>query len=128
MIIARRPMIKTATDIGCFPSPTSYRNCALAIAFTIAQPIWFRRLTNAITLAGYQPKEYLGITMSLRPSFGPKVAMRAGGIEPMMLKNKMQRNESHHPRSNSEGSRLPVTIVATSILTPMKIVKRSLGD
>ena len=67
------------------------------------------------------------MTMVRNPSFGPKVAMSAGGIDPMMLKNKSVAKESHHPSSKSAGPRVPNASVATPTLTLIKMVKRSLG-
>ena len=82
----------------------------------MAQPIWLRKLRAAMNLAGhlfyheqdppqrilmcttYHPNEYLGKTIVLRPNFGPQVAISAGGMDPMILKNRRVTNESHQPK------------------------------
>jgi hypothetical protein len=41
--------------------------------------------------------------------------MYAGGIMPIILKNRMVKNESHQPRKNKLGPRVPVFISAILI-------------
>jgi len=48
--------------------------------------------------------------MARRPILGPKVAMYAGGIMPIILKKRMVKNESHQPRKNKLGPRVPGVI------------------
>ena len=45
--------------------------------------------------------------MARRPILGPKVAIYAGGIIPIKLKKKIVKKESHHPRKNRPGPRVP---------------------
>jgi len=62
--------------------------------------------------------------MARRPILGPKVAMYAGGIMPIILKNRMVKNESHQPRKNKLGPRVPGVI---SVM-PVKFLPRENVD
>jgi len=77
--------------------------------------------THAKNMAPYQPKVKRVKEMVRRPVLGPKVAMYAGGIMPIKLKNKIVRNESHQPMNHSCGPRVPrekvLTVKLADILT-----------
>lgn len=82
---------------------------------------------KATSFAGHQPKEYLLTTIVLNPSFGPNVAMSAGGSAPTILKNRRLRNESHHPSAKRLGPRVPNASVAVQTFALMKSVNISNG-
>jgi hypothetical protein len=70
-------------------------------------------LTQARSMAPYQPNEYRVNVMVRSPVKGPKVAIYAGAIIPRRLKNKMVRKESHQPMKNNPGPKVPSAKVLT---------------
>src|SRR5271154_5775160 len=65
--------------------------------------------------------------MVRRPSLGPSVAMSAGGIAPIILKKRRQRNESHHPKKKRPGPSVPKAKVAVPTFALDQRVKRLKG-